>query len=527
MSKRPNYILFVTDQHRVDYLGCYGHPVLRTPNIDGLAKDGVAFNRFYVASPVCMPNRASLMTCRMPSSHGVRSNGIPLSHRNVTFVEMLRAAGYDTALIGKSHLQNVTREPREIPPRPEREGFTQPPVDLSQSIRSDLEDATYKQEHPEFWDLPGHSVSLPFYGFDHVDLVTGHGTGVGGDYENWLLREAPEIAALRSRDKQLPHDYVCPQAVRTAVPEENYSTSYIARRACEWLATRRDQEKPFFLMVSWPDPHHPFNPPGKYWDMYRPEDMEIPAAFLEKDWEPPLYVALAEQTRRDDHKIGQKGGKTIAVTKQEALEARALTCGMISMIDDAVGQVRKAAKDTGVSDDTVQIFTTDHGDHLGDHKLLFKGAEQYDTLTHVPFIWSDPKGQSGVRSDELAQTIDIGATILEHARIEAPEGIQGQPLSVAGGNGRDAVLIQYDSQRTIDPFGPQPRVHTVVDGRYRLSIYHGPAEKELFDLVADPGEMTNLWDDAAHVGGRTELIQKLAELEIAAVDRTPLPTAEA
>ena len=107
-SSRSNFLLFITDQHRADFLGCYGHPVLRTPHIDSIAARGTAFDRFYVASPVCMPNRASLMTGRMPSVHGVRSNGIPLSMNSVTFVELLRDAGYRTALIGKSHLQNFT-----------------------------------------------------------------------------------------------------------------------------------------------------------------------------------------------------------------------------------------------------------------------------------------------------------------------------------------------------------------------------------------------------------------------------------
>lgn len=127
----------------------------------------------------------------------------------------------------------------------------------------------------------------------------------------------------------------------------------------------------------------------------------------------------------------------------------------------------------------------------------------------------------------MAQTIDIGATIMEHARVEGPEGMQGQPMSIVGGSGRDAVLIQYDSQRTIEPFGPQPRVHSVINGHYRLSIYQGQAENELFDLIADPGEMTNLWDNADYAKVRADLTQKLAELEIAAVDRTPMPTAEA
>ena len=110
---RPSYILFITDQHRYDHLGCNGHPVLNTPHIDEMASEGINFDRFYVASPVCMPNRSSLMTCRMPSSHGVRCLGVPLSHEHVTFVELLRAAGYDTALIGKSHLQNMNEIPAQ------------------------------------------------------------------------------------------------------------------------------------------------------------------------------------------------------------------------------------------------------------------------------------------------------------------------------------------------------------------------------------------------------------------------------
>src|SRR6202045_2089950 len=107
----PNFILFITDQHRADFLGCYGHPILRTPHIDSIAAQGTAFDRFYVASPVCMPNRASLMTGRMPSVHGVRCNGIALSINSATFVELLRDAGYATALVGKSHLQNFTGWP--------------------------------------------------------------------------------------------------------------------------------------------------------------------------------------------------------------------------------------------------------------------------------------------------------------------------------------------------------------------------------------------------------------------------------
>jgi len=196
-------------------------------------------------------------------------------------------------------------------------------------------------------------------------------------------------------------------------------------------------------------------------------------------------------------------------------------------VDDAVGQVRQAALDADVANETVEMFTSDHGDHLGDHRLLFKGAEQYDTLTHVPFIWSDPKGKQGVRSNDLAQTLDIGTTILEHAKIEAPVGMQGQAMGVAGGKGRDSVHIQYETQRTQEAFGKRPRVHTVIHDRWRLSMYLGPCQNELFDLQDDPGEMKNLWDSADHANIKSQMIEQLAELEIAVANRVPLPAVQA
>ena len=195
--------------------------------------------------------------------------------------------------------------------------------------------------------------------------------------------------------------------------------------------------------------------------MYKPEDMVVPAAYETDDWDPPEYVKSAERARAARiPSLGQMAGYSLAVSKQEALEARALTCGMIAMIDDAVGRVRGAATDAGVADKTVQIYTSDHGDHLGEHRLLFKGAEQYDSLTHVPFIWADPKADSGTRTDDLAQTHDIGTTILEHAKVERSLGMQGVVLPVVGGAGRDAAHIQYETQRTQEPLA-RVRVSTV------------------------------------------------------------------
>jgi arylsulfatase A-like enzyme len=529
MTSRPNFLLFITDQHRADFLGCYGHPVLRTPHIDSIAARGMAFDRFYVASPVCMPNRASLMTGRMPSVHGVRSNGIPLSMNAVTFVDLLRDAGYRTALIGKSHLQNFTAWAPLVKRPAAREGYREPSRDLAQALRHDLGDAKYEQETPEYWTAPDARVRTPFYGFEHVSLVRAHGDQPGGDYDRWLAARDPSARALLGPANNLPHDYTVPQAYRTAIPPELYATAFVGDRATAWLR-EADADAPFFLMVSFPDPHHPFNPPGKYWDMYRPEQFEVPEAFRRNDWTPPPLIRniIAD---REAGKANLTGMNTIAVSAREAQEARALTCGMIACVDDAIGGVLAALERSGRRGETVVMFTSDHGDHLGDHRLMLKGAEQYQSIVRVPFIWADPESaQAAARTDALGSTLDIGATVLDRARIEPFSGIQGQSLMPAlrgEAGARDSVFIQYDHQHPSPGTDVLPRVHTLIDGRYRLSVFHGTGWGELYDLAADPGEFANLWDDPAHAATRARMTERLLLTEIEHVDRVPLPTRRA
>ncbi|MFV0493033.1 MAG: sulfatase, partial [Pseudorhodobacter sp.] len=489
MTRAPNFILFITDQLRADFLGCYGHPQVQTPNIDDLAAKGLAFDRFYVASPVCMPNRASLMTGRMPSVSGVRANGIPLARDRVTFVDLLRAAGYQTALCGKSHLQNFTGRPPVLPETASATA-TPPPGDLAQARRGTLDDAWHGQEDPAHWN-EADGVSTPFYGFDRVDLTTGHGDDIHGSYRRWLLERDAGAAEKIGADHQLAHDYSCPQAVRTALPEDLYSTSYIAECAGDFLSNA-DPDRPFFLMVSFPDPHHPFNPPGRYWDMYDPDNMPLPEAFSRNDWTPPATVrGLLEQ--RTEGGANLQGMNTFGCSAREAQEARALTCGMITMIDDAIGRVRHTLTETGQAEDTVILFTSDHGDNLGDHRLLLKGAECYEQVTRVPFIWTDPQAHAaGDRTDRIGQTHDIGAAILARAGLAPFSGFQGQ--DVVSGPGRDAALIQYEHQRIHPGLGRPPRLRALRTDRYRITIYDGVSEGELYDLETDPGEFENLWN---------------------------------
>jgi len=526
---RPNFILFITDQHRADFLGCYGHPVVSTPNIDSIAARGVSFDRFYVASPVCMPNRASLMTGRMPSLHGVRSNGIPLSCDAVTFVDLLRDAGYRTALVGKSHLQNFTGQPPIVKRSQPRPGYHEPSAKLTQAVRTRLTGPAYEQEQPDFWRQPGAKIATPFYGFDHVTLIRSHGDAVGGDYDRWLAERDPNAKKLLGPENSLPHNYTCPQAYRTAIPSELYSTAFLAEQAADYLKGAAD-DRPFFLMVSFPDPHHPFNPPGKYWDMYSPDDFPVPEAFRRNNWTAPPHVQAILATR-EAGTANLKGMTTIGVTAREAQEARALTAGMITCIDDAIGTVLRALDERGRRDDTVLMFTTDHGDHLGDHRLLLKGAEHYESITRVPFIWCDPeKPVVAARTSGLASTVDISATMLERARIEPYVGLQGRSLLSTietGTPARERVLIQYDHQAPNVMTKMPPRVHTVIHDHWRLSAFDTSGWGELYDLANDPGEFENLFDRPEHARQRGLSFEQLSLAEIEHVDRVPIPTRRA
>jgi arylsulfatase A-like enzyme len=302
----------------------------------------------------------------------------------------------------------------------------------------------------------------------------------------------------------------------------------LAERASAFL-DNADRETPFFLMVSFPDPHHPFNPPGKYWDMYKPEQFPAPEAFSRNDWEPPKLVQNIIK-ERETGKANLTGMNTIGVTAREAQEARALTCGMIACVDDAIGQVLAALDRSGKRDDTVVIFTSDHGDHLGDHRLMLKGAEQYQSIVRVPFVWADPQAvQKPRRTDALASTMDIGATVLERAEIEPASGMQAKSFlgALDGKAARDSVFIQYDHQHPSPGTDVPPRVHSLIDERYRLSVFQGTGWGELYDLQNDPGEFDNLWDDPAHASTRARMTEKLLLTELEHIDRVPMPTRRA
>ena len=520
---QPNFLLFITDQQRADHLGCYGNPVVRTPAIDALARAGWCADEFYTATPICMPNRASLMTGRMPSRHGVRHNGIELTFDETTFVEQLRAAGYGTALVGKSHLQNI----EIIPPGYPRDGA---PRRAPEARREGP--GRHGQEIWQRWeDDPELELQTPFYGFEHVDLVIHHADTAYGHWRRWLRAQTKDADRLIGPENAIGTPELalarCRQAWRTRVPEELYPTSWIAARTLARARELAGRGKPWFIQCSFPDPHHPFTPPGRYFDLAKAEDVALPESF----W--AAHRGLAPHVKwlyemRDTGKALKHTQALFACSEREAREAIALNYGSLKCIDDAIARVMAQLATLDDGRDTVVIFTSDHGDYLGDHQLLLKGPVHYRGLTRVPFIWSDPAGPQGARSAALTQTTDIAPTVLERAGLAPWNGVQGHSLlALIGGERqklRERLLMEEEGQRYYMGFPDRVRMRSLVTDRYRLSLYDGVPWGELYDLREDPHELVNRWDDPAARGLRGCLADELVRAMLEHSETSPYPT---
>lgn len=529
MQRQPNFLIFVTDQQRADHLGCAGNPVLRTPHIDALAAQGTRFTRAYVNNPVCMPNRGSLMTGRIPSLHGARGNGTPLPLDSVTFADLLAEFGYHTALIGKSHLQNMEETPPSLPPDRMAPGLRVSARYPEATTRS-IEEPCYQQELRSSWSNPQHQLTLPYYGFQDVVLCNHHADECFGDWLRWLAREHPAVADKVGREHGTRDPaYVAPQAWQTQLDEFQYPTHFIAEQTCQWLRAHhaRTPQQPFALMCSFPDPHHPWTPPGRYWDMYRPEDIALPATAVPGASEPRHVQWLHEERASGQARL--ETPRMFAASAREIREIIALTYGMIANIDDRIGMVMQTLRDCGADSDTVVIFTADHGELMGDHGLMLKGPTHYQGLIKVPFIWREPQpavGTAGER-DDLVSSIDLPASILRRAGIAAPNGMQGRPLFDATGSAlasaRSAVVVEENQQRAYLGFAQPVRMRTLVTRTHRMSVFAEGDWGELYDLQADPDETRNLWDDPSSGALRSAMLQQLVQQTLAYGETSPRP----
>lgn len=514
-TNTPNILLISTDQQRADHLGCYGARVLRTPHIDSLAAQGTRYENAYVASPVCMPNRASLATSRMPSLHGVRHNGINLDLASVTFAELLRQAGWHTSLSGKPHFQCVTRNPATLSNRSATTAVTE-------AVRQ--QPGRYDQESCGSWERHAEGAfELPYYGFESVDFVAGHGDQVHGDYTRWAEQQGCSLDVSAGPENALPgmhRDTL--QAWRTAVPEHCYPTHYIGEKTIEKLELYAQSSSPFCHWMSFCDPHHPFTPPGKYWDLYSPESVDIPDSF---HTDHSGFAGTLERLRKAGL-ANQGSTAAINVNEHEIRSAIALTYGMITLIDDTIGKVLRKLDSLGLADNTIVIFVSDHGDLMGEHGLMFKGPFHFQPLIKVPLIWFDPRYPETTINSDYVSAIDIPATILNAAGVDPAQGMQGRPFKNRSGccqTQRDCILIEDEIQGVLPDTAIRGRARTLLQDEWRMTIFDGLEEGELYNLQDDPMELNNCWNDVKHAETRARLTERLLREMLSHTETSPLP----
>ena len=489
-TPQPNFIVILTDQQRRDSLGCYGNPVAQTPHLDRLAGEGVVFDNAFSANVVCMPSRATLLTGRYPRAHGVITNGVPLSEDEVTLGECLAGVGYATAAAGKTHLT-----PHSIGESPPGSGNV------------------YAGPETRGWHESGKDYPLPYYGFQHLMTHQGHPSDGTHHYEE-LVAIDPKLPDLWERENALVPPTGAPSSWKSAMPEEHSSSVWVADKTIEFIDQFKRAGNPFFIQVGFPDPHFPYCPVAPWCDMYDPADVPLPNRSLE---EVPLK---SEYYRRRLARFEKSlGYHPTDMPEAYVREIIAHTYGMVSQIDSNVGRIVKHLEDRGLADNTVVVFLTDHGEHLGDHHLIYK-AIVYDELYHLPMIWWAPgRLAAGRRVGELVSFVDFMPTILDLAGLAEPRGVQGRSLrgALAGDafEGREAVLLEDDDEDN------RAFCRTIRTARYQMTYYLPDRQGELYDMQEDPKQLVNRYNDGAFQNARARLFEMMSVEMMYACDPKP------
>lgn len=507
-AQGPNVLFVITDQQRADHVGFMGNEVVRTPNLDSIAARGTVFDNTWVANPVCMPNRSSIMTGRVPSAHGVIFNDRSLDWNANTFVRQLRAAGYRTGLLGKSHLQHGMSRNTVIPVG--REPVT-------------------RSAHPDGWDqleeferyLDDFDDPEDFYGFDHIELAIDHGARMTGHHLRWALERGGKLDELlvpqTSRSPALDRSSRWWQVYRPPYGPELHSTTFVTERTIAFIEEATAQDKPWFAYCSFPDPHHPMAGPGQWYDRHDPADMELPSTI-----DDPMDGGLPHLRRIQGFSADrQRQWVTPFGTGDTELvkEAIAGTYGVVEMIDDGVGQILAAVDRLGQADNTVVIFTSDHGDMMGEHGLMLKGFMPYRGTHQVPLVVVTPDG-GPQRTSSLACSTDLAPTILGICGLDPFDGMQGRSLAPVLDNPsamvRDHVLVEDDCPPALAAGRLAPeKIRTLVTPELRYTRTSQGGEL-LFDTVTDHDETTNLANrDPAR---RAEAVEAMMEALLAADD---------
>lgn len=493
---RPNVLIFCVDEMRADHLGCAGNPIVQTPHLDNLAARGVLFSRSYVNNPICMPARSTMFTGLLPRDHGVRVNGQALRQDLPTLPGVLAQAGYRTHAAGKLHLTPWV--PMVEPPRP----------DLYPECLAYWRDGVI-QIFPE-----------PYYGFQTVDFVGGHVSYAYGEYIAWLKAQGGDPSLL-TPERALEPPSGAPGCYKLALPQELHYNRYIADSSIRLIQECARSRQPFFAWCSFPDPHVPVAPPKPYCDLYDPRQIPLPARRVGEEADLPPYYAQVLAG-----KLRPNGTDNRPIPDAHWQEMIALTYGMVTHIDAEIGRVLAALDAAGLRENTIVLFLSDHGDMMGDHGLLWKGPYTFQGCIRIPTIVAAPGMAGGRISEALIAQMDLMPSLLDLCGVPMPgsdwaakpttfERGSVQPLAPYPGRSwreilegktertRETVVIEND-----DPTMGF-RVRCLVTERYRLTVYPGTPHGELFDLLADPHELYNLWNRPEAQGLQQELIARL------------------
>ena len=496
---RLNILLVTSDQQHWNTLGA-SNPEIQTPALDALAAKGATFTRAYCPNPTCTPTRSSMITGKYPSQHGAYSLGTKLPESEPTVGAMLSQAGYRTALVGKAHFQPL-------------HGTAEYPSLEAYPTLQDL----------DFWA----DFDEPFYGFDHVELARNHTdeAHVGQHYALWM--EEQGLANWRDYFLQ-PTGHVQAQRRKWLIPERYHYNAWIAERSNSLLSQYHDAGEPFFLWASFFDPHPKYLVPEPWDTMYDPQSITVPQASPGEHDENPPHLQLTQQLQPDFTAWQEPNGSSChgfhshLHDRDELAKDIACYYGMVSCMDKYIGQIVDQLDALGLAENTLVVFTSDHGHYFGQHGLIAKGAFHYDDGVRVPMIARLPgRIPAGVRNHSLQSLVDYAPTFLAAAGINPPPdstgGMRGVIAAMTGldqtanwqgdeSAAREHVIIENRHQPTT------LHLKTYVGSRYKITLYFNRDYGEIFDLRNDPSESRNLWADESLRAQLTEAMLR-AEMQ--------------
>ena len=499
-------LLVTTDQQRYDTLGCNGGALARTPVVDALASAGIRYERAHPQSVVCMPSRSTIVTGQYPSTHGVWMNGVPLPADAPSVAAVLQRVGYRTALVGKAHFEPFL-DPFARFPENSLAGSGQ------ETILEPWADGTIG----------------PHRGFEHLEFAT-HGAAGPLHYARWLVEHHPEAVGMyyAPLDGSLEvnaaggGDTAAPQVKHNPIPRDWYHTDWVADRTIAWLDSL-DADADWFCWMSFPDPHHPWDPPAS--EMHRIDwrDVPLPAAYPESaadrerilDAKPRHWRQWYDGTLVSNYEA-PKDWVPATLTADQVREVNARNAIECELIDEALGRVLDRVAARGWDADTDVVFTTDHGELQGDLGLLFKGPYHVDGLMRLPLIWR-PAPSANVTPAVVSAPVglvDLAPTFCAIAGVDAPAWMEGSALPAddadADARGFERVLTEWDSEL----FGVGVHLRTITrDGwvctTYAPGTVHDGTEGELYRLDDDPHQFENRWDDPSLRHLRDDLLVDL------------------